>query len=142
MTRPDPTPLTVYYDGQCPLCRREIAFYQRLDRKGAIRWHDISRDAGDLVYDGIDRQTALDRIHARRPDGTIVTGAAAFVAMWERLPGFACAAPVARTRPALALLERGYAWFAPRRNRISQWLSAERPGAGRGGGGEERSGRA
>jgi predicted DCC family thiol-disulfide oxidoreductase YuxK len=116
-------PLTVYYDGQCPLCVREISFYRRLDRRGAIRWHDVSRDAGDLACDAISQKAALERIHARRPDGRIVTGAAAFVEMWQRLPGFALAAPVARTRPALAVLERGYAWFAPRRQRISRLLT-------------------
>lgn len=119
-------PLTVYYDGQCPLCRREVTFYRRLDRAGAIRWHDVSRDAGDLEYDGIDQQTALDRIHARRPDGSIVTGAEAFVEIWDRLPVFASAAPITRRRPALDLLERGYAWFAPRRHKLSRWLGGGR----------------
>ena len=116
----------VYYDGRCPLCRREVRFYRRLDRRGAIHWHDVSRDAGDLDCDGIGQRQALDRIHARRPDGTIVTGAAAFVEMWKRLPGLELAAPVAGTPPALALLERGYRWFAPRRHRLSRLLAGGR----------------
>ena len=123
MKHPTDKPLTVYYDGQCPLCTREIAFYQRLDRKGAIRWHDVSQDIGDLACEAITQKQALDRIHAREADGSIVTGAEAFVAMWRRLPGFNAVAPVAGTRPALCALERGYAWFAPRRHRISRWLA-------------------
>lgn len=117
--------LTVYYDGQCPLCRREVTLYRRLDRQHAIHWHDVSRDAGDLPVDGITQRQALDRIHARRSDGTIVTGAKAFVAIWEHLPGFAWAAPLARREPMLSLLERGYKWFAPRRHRLSRLLRGQ-----------------
>lgn len=112
-------PLTVYYDGACPLCRREVAWYRRLDRAGRLAWQDVSRDAGDLARDGVCQADALARIHARRPDGTLVTGAAAFVAMWERLPGFRWLAPVARQRPMLAILERAYVWFAKRRGRLT-----------------------
>lgn len=118
------TPLTVYYDGACPLCRREVAWYQRLDRAGRLAWHDVSRDAGDLARDGVCQADALARIHARRPDGTLVTGAAAFVAIWERLPGFRLLAPLARQKPVLARLERAYLWFARRRRRLTGRASA------------------
>ncbi len=38
---PPPTRLMVYYDGQCPVCRREIALYRRLDTAGAVAWRDL-----------------------------------------------------------------------------------------------------
>ena len=34
--------LTVWHDGACPLCRREIALMRRLDRRGAIRFIDAA----------------------------------------------------------------------------------------------------
>jgi predicted DCC family thiol-disulfide oxidoreductase YuxK len=123
MKRPTDQPLTVYYDGQCPLCVREISLYRRLDRKGAIQWHDVSQGVGDLACDAVTQKEALDRIHAREADGTILTGAQAFVAMWQRLPGFAGLAPIARRQPVLGLMEAGYGWFAPRRQKISRWLT-------------------
>ena len=34
----------VFYDGGCPLCRREIAHYQRIDRERRIQWTDIQQE--------------------------------------------------------------------------------------------------
>jgi predicted DCC family thiol-disulfide oxidoreductase YuxK len=110
---------TVYYDGACPVCSREVALYRRLDAASAIRWHDVSVDAGDLGRDGVSQADALAVLHARLPDGRLVTGVAAFVAIWERLPVVRRLAPVARWRPVRWLLERGYAWYAPRRRRLT-----------------------
>ncbi|MDV2858555.1 DCC1-like thiol-disulfide oxidoreductase family protein [Oceanimonas sp. CAM02] len=30
--------LTVFYDGRCGLCDREIAFYRRRAKPGSVRW--------------------------------------------------------------------------------------------------------
>jgi predicted DCC family thiol-disulfide oxidoreductase YuxK len=80
--------LTTFFDGGCPLCRREIAHYRQLDRRGAIRWVDILDDRGALEEAGIDRETAMRRLHVAEADGTIRTGVPAFVAIWRRLPGY------------------------------------------------------
>lgn len=34
--------VTVWHDGQCPLCRREIAMMRRLDRRGRIDFVDVA----------------------------------------------------------------------------------------------------
>jgi predicted DCC family thiol-disulfide oxidoreductase YuxK len=41
--------VTVWFDGGCPLCRREIAFMRRLDRRGRIDFVDVS--SGNAVAD-------------------------------------------------------------------------------------------
>jgi len=43
----------VFYDGGCPLCRREIAHYQRIDRDGLIRWLDIQQSEDELQANGL-----------------------------------------------------------------------------------------
>jgi predicted DCC family thiol-disulfide oxidoreductase YuxK len=115
----DTPALTVYYDAACPLCRREVAWYQRLDRAGRIAWADVAASADTLAAQGISQADALARIHARWPDGRLISGAAVFVAIWRHLPGFRLIAPVAAWKPVLAVLERGYVWFARRRGRLT-----------------------
>ena len=34
--------VTVWYDGGCPLCLREIALFRSLDKKGAIQFVDLT----------------------------------------------------------------------------------------------------
>jgi predicted DCC family thiol-disulfide oxidoreductase YuxK len=77
-----------YYDGACPLCAREIAFYRRRDRMRCIDWVDVSTCDSTLLPDGLTRATAMGRFHARLADGRLVSGGGAFVALWRTLPTF------------------------------------------------------
>ncbi len=107
---PAPT-CTVYYDGACPVCRREIAHYQGLRGASAIAWVDAASCDESELGPELDRRAALRRFHVREADGALASGAAAFVAIWRRLPAFAWLAPLAASRPMLALLDAGYALF-------------------------------
>ena len=51
--------LTVYFDGACPLCQREIAFYRRQRGSERITWHDISCMDTEHVAPGLSRESAL-----------------------------------------------------------------------------------
>ena len=42
------TSVTVWHDGSCPLCRREIALMRRLDHRGRIAFVDVSSGACPL----------------------------------------------------------------------------------------------
>ena len=46
-----PSPLTVWYDGACPLCTREIALMRRLDRARRIEFVDVSDDGATCPRD-------------------------------------------------------------------------------------------
>ncbi|KQU55787.1 thiol-disulfide oxidoreductase [Sphingomonas sp. Leaf339] len=101
------TELTVWHDGDCPLCRREIALMRRLDRRGAIRFVDATD--GDASCP-IDRRALLARFHARE-DGRMLSGAAAFAAMWRAIPILRPLGLAARRPWVLAVLERAYLGF-------------------------------
>ncbi|MBW3616878.1 MAG: DUF393 domain-containing protein [Proteobacteria bacterium] len=101
------TALTVWFDGDCPLCRREIALMGRLDRRRAIRFVDLATGEGSCP---IDRADLLTRFHARE-DGVLLSGAAAFAAMWRAIPVLRPLGLLARNRSVLTLLEWLYIRF-------------------------------
>lgn len=108
------TPLLVWYDGGCPLCRREIALMRRLDRRGAIRFVDVSDSQTSCP---LDRETLLARFHATE-NGRLLSGAAAFAAMWRAIPLLRPLGLVARIPWVLAALERAYRVFLRLRPRL------------------------
>jgi len=108
---------TMFFDGGCPLCTREVAHYSALDRRGRIRWVDISGEPEVLVERGIDRSAAMRRLHAVEEMGLVVTGMAAFVAVWRQLPGYRHLAWLAERFGLVDVLDRVYVLFAAWRYR-------------------------
>lgn len=111
---------TVYYDGACPLCRREIGFYRACRGAETIDWVDVAtvdRPAADL-----DRASALARFHVRSSDGRLVSGAVAFLELWRSLPGWRAAARLLSVPPLPWLLECLYRLFLRFRPSIARRL--------------------
>ena len=108
----------VYFDGSCPLCRREIDFYRRRDGANAINWVDVS--AADYAGgDGApDPQMAMKRFHVKRPDGTLVSGGAAFAELWASIPAFRPLGILFRHPPFSWAIALGYRLFLP----LRPWL--------------------
>lgn len=106
--------VTVWFDGDCPLCLKEIALMRRLDTRDAIRFVEIQA-GGDCP---LDRATLLQRFHAREGGEPIVSGAAAFAAMWRAIPLLRPLGLLARYRPVLWFLERLYLGFL----RVRPWI--------------------
>ena len=75
---------TVWYDGACPVCRREIGWYRAMRGADGVAWIDVSAPDAALPG-GLDREALLRRFTVRRRDGTLVTGAEAFSALWRAL---------------------------------------------------------
>jgi len=69
----------VLYDGDCPLCSREIRFLERCDRgRGAILFEDIAAADFDPGVHGVELRELMARIHGVLPDGTLVEGVEVF----------------------------------------------------------------
>ena len=65
--------LTIFFDGGCPLCKREIYFLQSRNKKGYLSFIDINTSDFylDLKY-GITYKQAMERIHALKSDGSVI----------------------------------------------------------------------
>ncbi len=111
--------VTVWFDGGCPLCTREVALMRRLDRRGRIHFSDVS-EPGSVCP--IDRAELLARFHAREGAGRMVSGAAAFAAMWRAIPLLRPLGELARLPPVLWVLECAYRQFLRVRPRLQAWL--------------------
>ena len=111
--------VTVWHDGSCPLCRREIGLMRRLDRRGSITFVDvIGAQACPL-----DRADLLARFHAREDGGPLLSGAAAFAAMWRAVPLLRPLGLLARNAAVLASMERLYVRFLRVRPRLQRWFA-------------------
>jgi predicted DCC family thiol-disulfide oxidoreductase YuxK len=100
--------LVVWFDGACPLCRREIVLMKRLDRRGAIEFIDIA--GASAAQCPVDRVQLLSRFHARENE-RLLSGAAAFAAMWRAIPLLRPLGLLARVPVVQAVLERCYTAF-------------------------------
>ena len=109
--------ITILYDGECPLCSRELAMLKRIDRRrGRLGAIDIAAADFEASRYGLDLDTLMGRIHGVLPDGSVIEGVEVFrrayaavgrgwVLGWTSLPPF--------VRP----VDAAYRWFA--RNRLS-----------------------
>ena len=111
--------VTVWHDGTCPLCRREIALMRRLDTRGHIEFVD----AAEMATCPLDRAEMLARFHAREAGGPLLSGAAAFAAMWRAIPMLRPLGEAARNRLVRSTLERLYLRFLRVRPHLQGWLS-------------------
>jgi len=126
-----PRCLTVLYDGSCPLCRREVGVYRGLQPTQPIAWQDVSSADAPLPGDG-QRQTYMARFHVQQADGTLLSGAAAFVALWATLPGWRWLAKLAALPGATAAMEWLYCRFLVVRPWLQKAVVAfDKPKAGR-----------
>ena len=115
-------PLTLYYDGACPLCMAEMRnLMLRNQREQNLRFVDIA-EPGFEVPAGVTRDELASLLHAQAPDGSWLRGIDTFVAMYEAVGiswvARSLSAPVLRP-----LADRLYPWVARNRKLFPRWLA-------------------
>jgi predicted DCC family thiol-disulfide oxidoreductase YuxK len=104
--------LTVFHDGSCPLCAREMEVYRKSAGADALRFVDVSAAANDAAP-GLSREAAMRRFHILTADGRLVSGGPAFVALWLTLPGWRWLGRAFDNRVGRWLVGRAYDAFLP-----------------------------
>jgi predicted DCC family thiol-disulfide oxidoreductase YuxK len=120
MSKPIAWPLTLYFDGDCPLCAREIQMLRRRASEERLQLVDISTAPFDAAELGFTHQTMQNLLHARFADGQWVTGLDATLWSWRAAGLEKWAAPLT-WRPLRPLLELAYRLFCRLRPHL-EWL--------------------
>jgi predicted DCC family thiol-disulfide oxidoreductase YuxK len=107
--------IKLLYDGDCPLCGREVAFLRRRNRRGQLAFEDIAAPGFDPARYGLERADVMARMHGVLPDGRVVEGMEVFRRAYAAVGLGALLAPT-RWPLLRPLFDRAYAVFA--RNRL------------------------
>ncbi|MGB0632835.1 MAG: thiol-disulfide oxidoreductase DCC family protein [Alphaproteobacteria bacterium] len=116
--------LTVYFDGGCPICAREIGMYRASRGADRIAWIDVDRMTGDSVAPGLSRADALGRFHVVDGTGRLRSGGAAFSALWQALPAYRVLGRLTSRWPLSIVLEGAYRLFLVLRPRLQKFFRA------------------
>ena len=78
--------VTVFYDGKCNLCAREITYYQRIAPANTFIWDDITQPQSQFMQLGYHQRDGLLRLHALDDANCLHIGVDAFALIWRQLP--------------------------------------------------------
>jgi predicted DCC family thiol-disulfide oxidoreductase YuxK len=77
--------ISVFFDGKCNLCSKEINYYQRIAPKNTFNWVDITKTPCELDKFEIKLSDGLRLMHVADSNGNIFTGVDAFIIMWKQI---------------------------------------------------------
>ena len=117
----DPYPITLLYDGACPICVYETRRLARFDRKRRLNFVDISAGGFDAARYAATRDEMMTLMHAELADGRLLKGVDALEAAYTAV-GFGWLWAPLRWRMLRPHAEALYARFARHRMRISRAL--------------------
>jgi len=107
--------ISVYYDGKCGLCSREIGYFKKRVPKHPIVWHDIANEPSSLSDTGLSQAEALLYMRVRDAQGELQSGVDAFVVLWGQFSGWSLLARFVSLPGIYGLARRLYRFFARRR---------------------------
>jgi len=113
---------TVFYDGSCPLCEKEVAYYRKCSGAETIDWVDVSDGTELEAAPGLARAEALRRFHVRTKQGLVVAGGDAFIELWSVVPRFKLFATALRWPPLRWVVNKLYDGFLVVRPHIQYLL--------------------
>ena len=113
--------LTIYYDGECPLCLAEIHFLKSRNKDRLIEFVDVAAAQYDEATHQLSCQLALAAMHGRLADGTLLKGIPVFTEAYRRsdLPMLAWIFSRTWLEPFLSAM---YYVFAKYRHSISKTI--------------------
>jgi predicted DCC family thiol-disulfide oxidoreductase YuxK len=108
----------VFYDGDCPLCMREIRMLMRKDRASRIEFTNIAAPTFDAAALGTTYAALMTRIRGRLPNGTWIEGVEVFRQLYTAI-GWTKLVAVTRVPGISHLMSLAYRAFAANRLRLT-----------------------
>ncbi|KZN33691.1 thiol-disulfide oxidoreductase DCC family protein [Pseudoalteromonas luteoviolacea] len=115
--------LTIFYDGTCPLCVKEMTALTKRDTKGNIKTVDIYAEEFKS-YPNINADKANMILHALDKNGNLLLGLDVTHKAWQ-LVGMGWLYAPLRWPVIKPIADRFYLVFAKNRYRISYWLTGK-----------------
>lgn len=116
---------TIFYDGQCPLCMKEMDQLKKHNADGNLLFVDIMQSDFDTQYPHLDWQALNERIHGICDDGTVLIGLDATHRAWSEVGKGWLYAPL-RWPVIKYFADKAYLVFARHRYKISYWLTGKK----------------
>ena len=108
----------VFYDGDCPLCMREINMLRHMDKRQRIRFTDIAAADFNAAATGKTFAQLMAEIHGRLPDGRWIIGVEVFRRLYGAVGLGWLVAPT--SWPGIRqVADFGYRMFAQNRLRLT-----------------------
>jgi predicted DCC family thiol-disulfide oxidoreductase YuxK len=118
MTSSTPWDFKLLFDGDCPLCKREVGMLERLNKRGRLALEDIAAPDFEPARYGRTYAELMGQIHGVLPDGSLVTGTEVFRRAYAAVGLGALAAPTGW--PVLRpMFDLAYRVFAKNRLRLT-----------------------
>lgn len=104
--------ISIYYDGLCHLCSREINHYRKMKGAENINFIDITTSSFDAKKENLDPVQIHKTMHVKDQEGHFHVGVDAFICIWKNLPALRFMVPIAKLAPIRGLLKIIYSGFA------------------------------
>jgi predicted DCC family thiol-disulfide oxidoreductase YuxK len=114
--------LTLYFDGNCPLCAAEMSYLAKHDTEHNLGFVDVRQDGALDQLRGVSCETALGAIHALNAKGEILLGVDVFIQAY-RIVGLKKLSWLLSVRALRPVFDFLYRLFAKHRFFISRYWS-------------------
>jgi predicted DCC family thiol-disulfide oxidoreductase YuxK len=82
---PEGSKISVFYDGTCGLCAKEINHYKKIAPNNIFEWIDITEDLVLFEALGYTQKDGLMALHAYDHNKVMHKGVEAFIVIWAQL---------------------------------------------------------
>ena len=116
--------LTLFFDGSCPVCVREMNQLKNWDTNNELRLIDATNHQAMEAFPHIDPDRSMRILHAETFNGDLLLGLDANIAAWKTI-GRKPWLSILRWPLIRPIADRAYLFFARHRYRISKILTGK-----------------